>query len=106
MAIGDVVSGMGSNIADSGTVDYQPAAGVEAMIFGVGCATAGAAPNACPQATVALYDGSDQADHLVEAGGAMWANPLRLMVNNTNYLRIQNTSGGASDVGYWGVQTK
>ena len=106
MARGDVVSDVQS-IAAGANMDFQPGAGVEVMITEIGSNQyIGTTPNKVPDLTVALFDGTYLA--IIRRGSevADWRRPLKLFLNNTNYLRITNTAGVTASIGYTGVQTK
>ena len=102
MAKGDVVSAISAAVAAAGNLDYTPAAGVEAMITHVGSDSQAA------DLSIRLYNGTTA----VELGTfdsnqvtfAMTA--MKILVNNTNYLRLTNNNGGAQDLAYCGIQTK
>lgn len=96
MTAGDVVSDVDS-LANGANLDYQPAAGVQACIT-----QAGGSGNAC---YTTLYDGTNEC---IIAGRATAFTDIipyiKIWVNNTNYLRLTNDSGGAIVMGYSGVQ--
>lgn len=105
MAAGDVVNGI-SSLAASTALTYQPAAGVEVVIFLAGNAWAGGAE-------VYLYDGTNSAMMGVGLLGVTYMGTAyqhsgvrQLGITNNRYLRILNNTGGTLVVGYSGVQTK
>jgi hypothetical protein len=104
MARGDVVSDIQSKTAGS-DLDFQPAGSDEYMITEVGSdQRTGSTPNKTPDVNVILYDGAIES--LIRYDGERWDAPLKLFINNTNYLRITNTSGSTAVLSYCGIQTK
>jgi hypothetical protein len=53
-----------------------------------------------------LWTNGAQSITLMTTSGAKWFTNLFRHCTNSNRLRIQNTSGGAADFGYSGIQTK
>jgi len=113
MAVGDVVSQI-TSIAGGGNLDYQPAAGVEVMITHVG---SNLTVEGLPAVAVLLYNGTQGSEivHYVSSGAtpSLFTNvkqdvrPLKLFINNTNYLRITNLdSDTAANISFCGIQTK
>ena len=99
MAKGDVVSAISAALASGGNLDYQPAAGVEAMITEV------ASDSIAADLKVSLYNGTTAA--LIHTHDSdLDETPFKILVNNTNYLRLTNSNAGAQDVAYCGIQTK
>jgi len=92
MAVGDVVNGVGT----SATLDFQPAAGVEI------CITSATSWN---NYYIQLTDGVT-APYVIEtpSTGAGQNVNMRLLINNTIYLRILNTGVGWQS--YTGIQIK
>ena len=104
MARGDVVSDIQSVLA-AANLDFQPAAGVEVMITDVGSSLAvGSIPNRTPDVTVGLYDGSLSASHR-RPGDPPWY-PMKIFINNSIRLRINNTNASTANISYCGIQTK
>jgi len=103
-----LITDMAAAVAGGGTVDIQPAAGVEYLITDIGSDVAFVA--AVPDVQVAIRDG-------VLADAILWIDPtttpnkraqrqLRLYVTNTNYCRLTNTAAGAANVSYFGEQVR
>lgn len=96
MAVGDVVSGLSASVANNGTVNIQPASGVEWVIH-----------NVYYSGAVELYtvNGANiiKFDSDTTFGARLGA---VFHLNNTQYLQIKNVSGGAINIAYDGVQTK
>lgn len=98
MAVGDVVTGISSVAATTGTLNIQPTAGVEWVIHNIyyGAGT-----------TIEFYktDGTNaiKFDSDTSAGARLGA---VFHVTNTQWIQIKNTSAGAVIVGYDGIQTK
>lgn len=98
MARGDVVNDVQS-LTNGSNLDFQPAAGVELIVqeFSV---------TAIAGVTLIHYNGTltpnvttgDKADAL---GGL-----VRLLINNTNYLRINNGSGSTRNVAFGAITSK
>lgn len=98
MAAGDVVSAV-SSIAAAASLDYQPAAGVEAIIRHVDTSS-GAADLA-----VGIYDGTNHAAHTMNPALSNVYNVF-IPVTNSKYLRLTNNNVGAKILSYGGIQTK
>ena len=93
MARGDVVSAI-TSVATGANLDFQPAAGVEVMITEIGSDKyTGSTPDTVPQVTVQLYDGANASVVRRGTGKQQWTKPLKLFLNNTNYLRLTNDCG-------------
>ena len=96
MAVGDAVGDLVS-VAASGSLDIQPGAGVEWMIFNIFAAGG-----------VEIYwtDGTNEIQVDSSSGAKSWLN-FKFPVTNTLWLRIKNPDTvNAVLVGYSGVQTK
>ncbi len=103
MARGDVVNDI-QDIAASGFLTFQPGAGVEVMITEIGSEEwSGSSPDFTPNVEIQLYDGSLFTLH--RTASEAWPQPLRLFINNTNYLRIKNRSASTRSLSYTGIQT-
>ena len=105
MARADVVSDIQS-IASGANLDFQPAAGVEVMITEVG---SGEWNIGYPNISVQLYNGTLASIVRLNAQGvdaAIYGKPLKLFINNTRYLRINNVASTTKNLSYCGVQTK
>lgn len=97
MAVGDVVNGIS---ADNTIIDYQPAAGVEAVITSV------MTYNLAANNAVGLYNGTLTANFfVVNAQQPVNFGNTKIFVNNTRYLRVSATGAGFQG-GYSGIQTK
>lgn len=96
MAKGDVVNDVQS-ITTGASLDFQPSAGVEALITEVANEAA---------IEVRLYDGSIDTAVVETLAAAEDRPPMKLLINNTNRLRITETSAATRAIGYCGVQTK
>jgi hypothetical protein len=89
MAVGDVVNDVG---ADNVILDFQPAAGIEAVITSFG-SDGGTVP-------ISLYDGTNRS--LCEAAPML---NIKMFVNNSNYMRIPNAGAGKFN-NFTGIQIK
>ncbi len=103
MAKGDVVNDLQA-ITSGASLDFQPSAGVEVLIASVVHENA---------VTITLFDGSANIDgNLVAVSAAsvethvFLPTNIKMLVNNTNYLRLTEGSAATRDIGYTGVQTK
>ena len=107
MARGDVVSDIQS-IASGANLDFQPAAGVEVMITEIGSsAFQGSAPDQAPFVTVQLYNGTLASSLRAGTGSArLWSREMKIFLNNTRYLRLNNGDSSTRNLSYCGVQTK
>lgn len=107
MAKGDVVIQI-TDITTGANLDYQPAAGVEALITHVGSEAHDVTSDA-PNVDVELFDGSIQSDLYqvtTDVVHGVIHQPMKILINNGHYLRIVNQSAGNANLSYCGVQTK
>ena len=109
MAKGDVVANKAS-IAAGAELDYQPAAGVEALITAIGSgAFAGSTPNKMPDVQVDLYNGSLVSTIYTSGSGGQSAVIFMrrpIAITNSVYLRITNMDGSTAFLSYTGIQIK
>ena len=101
MVVGDVFANVES-VADDGYMTIRPAEGAEAVITYI-------TVNGGGKCIVSHYDGTNEAVimNLSSAGGeAMPFAGQGFPVTYTDYLRVQNKSGGALVMGYAGYYTK
>jgi Tfp pilus assembly protein FimT len=96
MAQGDVVSGLTAAVANNGTVNIQPGAGVEWVIHNI--YYSGAVEYYMVNGANTIKFDSDSANSA--RLGAVFH------LNNTQYLQMKNVSGGTANIAYDGVQTK
>jgi hypothetical protein len=89
MAVGDIVNGIGG---DNAILDLQPAVGVEIMISSFGSDQG--------SVQISLFNGVTRS--LCEAAPML---NIKMMINNTNYLRIPNGGVGKFN-NYTGIQIK
>lgn len=98
MAVGDKVASIVSVVANTGTLDIRPTAGIEWTVHNI-YYNAGT--------TIEFYktDGTNaiKFDSDTSAGARLGA---VFHCTNTQWIQIKNTSGAAVLVGYDGVQTK
>jgi len=102
MAIGDVVGAI-TQIADAGSMTFQPAAGVEVIITSVGYNA-----NTSPANTgFGMYDGSNYVEGQLAGTMILPSTGLngqvKIFVTNSVYLRARNDSGGALNFQYTGI---
>jgi len=101
MAVGDVVSGI-SSIGAGSALTYQPSAGVEVIITGIGFDDYFAAAM-----KVQLYDGTNTTGLFQGANANRPENSQnKILLTNSIYLRIYNGDTSPHNLGYCGVQTK
>lgn len=106
MAVGDVVSDLQS-LAAGANLDFQPASGVEVMITEIGSSEfAGTLPERVPNVTVRLNDGTLTSDVRIIGSARLWSKPLKLFINNSIRLQINNVSASTRNISYCGIQTK
>ena len=94
--IGDVFSACGSDVADDGYKDIQPAAGHEAAIH-----------NIYYEDDIELYwyDGTDEVFFDACTGQGVYP-CYGSHVTNSIYIRVKNVGGESHSIGYDGVYTK
>ena len=104
MAKGDVVSGVGS-VAGSSSLTFQPAVGVEVMITSAGVERM---DTGHPECSVGLTNGVNEGRFITYNSTAGDSNfgQLRIFLNNTNYLIINNPNASSTGYAYSGIQTK
>lgn len=97
MALGDVVTGLSSVIATTGTLDIKPASGVEWVIHNI----------YYNQGTVEFYktDGTNylKFDTDTTQGARLGA---VFHCTNTQWIHVKNLASTATLIGYDGIQTK
>jgi len=94
------------DVAGSGTMDIQPAAGQQVIITEISAETwAGIAPVGSPDITVSFFDGANLSD-IMEPGSVSDSlsstRTIALMIDNAHYLRITEISTANNEVGYLG----
>jgi len=113
MAKGDVVSGI-STVANGANLDYQPAAGVEALIKSAFFSSSGYTTYFSTGISFGLWNGSYHAHNKLQnpayttselVGDDSMAD-ISILINNSIYLRIHNATGSSCELGYTGIQTK
>lgn len=102
--VGDIHSAIATGIVNNGTIDIQPPAGEVWALLEVGMkaaqwGSAGGTIGALPPLDIALYNGSNAVSMFYSGNYNIWA-PLRIAFTNTTYLRIMNSSGSTTDIGY------
>lgn len=106
MAVGDIVSNI-ANVAIGGTLTFQPAAGEEYIIMGVGSDQwVGGPPNGMPAIVLTIFSGVIFSLIAASNNNPKLMSNFKLAINNTNYLRINNVSGAIANLSYWGIRTK
>ncbi len=91
MAIGDVVNDIS---ADNTILDFQPAAGVEVVITYVSTLLAGGQP--------LMFNGTNATTATTGLDNNLYYN-LKMMINNTNFLRISALGAGVFS-GFTGME--
>ena len=105
MARGDVVSDI-QDIADGAFLDFQPSAGVEVMITTAGVEAAAEVRLLMRNATLilAILFETGGVNHNLGAGHSV---PLfKIMLNNTNFIRFEETGAATVNIAFTGIQTK
>ena len=108
MAIGDVVTYISGLIGTGAYIDYQPASGVEVVIFWVGSSgIGGTTPDSMPNVNIYLTDGSASLPliHQTVTAASQYFRQ-KILLTNTNYMRINNASGTGEYLCYYGIQIK
>jgi len=102
MVVGDIINDV-LDLVTMGITDFQPAAGVEIILTGLGHTAA----DAIDQISFGLYDGVNNAQWY-NNGNVRVRDPLlfKFGINNTNYLRMFNGSSINEQLAYTGIQTK
>ena len=103
MAVDDFTAIISANLANGGTFDRQPGAGIEEHYL---MATApnqeGTNPYAMPAITVNQIDGTND-ESIIEDGnaanGAIISFRMKMIASNTNYFQSTNNSGSQGDCG-------
>jgi hypothetical protein len=101
MAQGDAITFYKVGLLNNGTLDIGPSfdQGASGDQWSIHELYIGAACNI-------LWTNGAQTITLASPAAAKWITNLFSHCTATNRLRIQNTSGGAADFGYSGIQTK
>lgn len=107
MARGDVVSGI-ATVATEASLVFQPPAGTEVMITGIGSSGwVGTTPNRTPDVDVDLTDGVLSSEFRKHSQATLWSGETtKLFITNSIFLRMINRFGTSADLAYTGIQTK
>lgn len=102
--VGDIQSDIVTGVLNNGTIDIQPPVGESWALleFGVKAAdwaNAGGADGWYPPLLVSAYNGSNSVPVLYNNVVNVWT-PLRMVFDNTTYLRFTNLTGATTDIGY------
>jgi hypothetical protein len=82
-------------------VDVQPPAGYEWEVNLFGSSVwVGIPPNAYPNITVSMFDGTLTSNLQTAANLLMNHHAMKIVINNTNYLRVNDASGAGQNFGY------
>lgn len=104
MAIGDELISINS-VAAGAFLDFVPTAGDEYIIFGMSSTRwIGVAPNAAYNMYADLRGAANTSIATAASNPSYWTD-LKVIVSNSNRLRIQNPGGAGAIIGYWGFQT-
>jgi hypothetical protein len=95
MAAGDIV-GNTESVNDAAYMTIQPGAGVDYNILALIWSAS---------VEIYLYDGVNEAGPVSATGAGGWPG-VSIPVNNADYLRVKNVSGGVQIMGWRGIQTK
>jgi hypothetical protein len=103
MAVDDVTTVMSANLAAAGTVDRQPASGVEELCLDIAIFTIeGSAPNGVPACALQRIDGTNNEALFINGNTGLTATiwfTLKMMADNTNYFRFTN-NGSQGDLSF------
>lgn len=81
--------------------DIRPPATQDWEVTAIGSsAWVGVQPFQVPQVTVSLFDGTNIAELLRSTDVRGWFRPLRIHVNNGNYLRLNNPGGAGANISW------
>lgn len=87
--------------------DIIPPLGSEWRITDIGGNTwVGVAPAALPQLTVSIFDGAIASVILQSTDNKGWLDPIEILIDNTNYMRINDASGAGQNVAISGVLSR
>jgi len=91
------------NCGAGASVDFQPANGVEWRITGFAAANwVGVPPLQFPDVTINLYDGTIASSLALQTDWKEQGHQMDIVVSDTDYIRITDTSGAGGDVGIIG----
>jgi hypothetical protein len=109
MAIDDVISDYDTTVANNARLSLQPASGDEWLITQVLTISAGTNTGISPhtvnsQYAAGLWGGetTDEQYALSDVG----ANQVEFLVTNSEYIRLNNESGGSITMGFSAIKTK
>lgn len=81
--------------------DIQPPATQDWEVTAIGSSVwVGVQPFQVPQVTVSLFDGVNIAEIMRSTDVRGWYRPLRLHINNGNYLRLNNPGGAGANISW------
>jgi hypothetical protein len=106
MSAGDIISDI-QVIAGGARLTFQPAGSTEYIIFGAASLTwLGVAPNQGYEMTASIYDGVNETVIAEDDNDDLLWIDWKVIIDNTNYMRLLNNNAGNNRLGYWGIQTK
>ena len=109
MARGDVVNNMRVALSSGGTVDIRPGSGVEYEIQCIGSTAVACSLRGSDGSSVTGNQGLggwDSNNVTTNLGQVGLGRRPRLMLDNTNYIRIVETGAASIEVVWSGIQTK
>ena len=88
--------------------DVRPPLGEEWLVTEIGSSVwVGVAPAQFPNVTVSLFDGANASIIARGTDNKLWMNhDIRIVIDNTNYLRINDASGGGQNIAVSAVMTR
>lgn len=100
MTAGDTINYLIDLAPSGGNVNYQPASGVEIAV--TSCSSERG------DGQVSLTNSTIEIEHWYRSSTTSnWSNNgSRLMINNTNYLKLYNYSSATGTLGFSGIQIK
>jgi len=105
MAIDDVITSYGNQVGNGSFLAMQPSGGDEWLINAIICESI---TNIMPDDDAGLNLAGlwgAETDFETDMQSASM-HPLKLFVNNGDYLRLQNNSGATINIGYSAIKTK
>lgn len=96
MAVGDVYSGVSASVANDGYLTIQPASGSEASIHNI----------YVPETADIYFIFTDGTNDIIAITNTGCLYSTQFHVTNTYYIKVQNKSGGAINMGFDGIYTK
>ena len=107
MAIDDVISDFETSVAATAILSIQPASGDEWLVTQINCPGTmlyGLLSQTVTQALKPGHYGGETAES--QDLGDVGTHPIKFLLTNSDYLRVQNNSGSTREFGYSAIKTK